>query len=301
MADRPLRPAQPRRWSALALAGAAAGLAAASPAPALTPAGALPAAHTPLAPLILVDSQGGEGGEAAAPVAPSLSAVAEGGEGGEGGEAGAVANLTGSVAYLDQLAIVEGHMRAAVMLYSKGQVDEAVALSYHPEAEMMDSVRASLTAHGAADITPAMTALSEAMEGRAAADVVTARLADVTAVIARAEALEADETKVRFDALVALVKAAAAEYAGAVADGKVTEPMGFHESYAFLQVAADRAAALAALPDARAAAAGARIGAVLQEATAAFGDMTAAEPEAGDPGALLAVEGRVELAASQVR
>lgn len=298
MTDRSPRPAQPRRWSALALAGATAGLAAAGPGLALTPGGTLPGVQTALAPLVLVDSQGGEGGEAAA---PATTAPAVGAEGGEGGEAGAVAKLSDSVAYLSQLAIVEGHMRAAAMLYSKGQMDDAVALSYHPEAEMMDAVRAGLTAHGAADITPAMTALSEAMESKAAADVVAARLADVAAAIASAEAVEADETKVRFDALVALVNAAAAEYAGSVADGKVTEPMAFQESYAFLQVASARAAALAALPDAKAAAAGARIGAVLQEATVAFGDMTAAEPEAGDPGALLAVEGRVELAASQVR
>lgn len=297
MADRTPRPAQPLRWTSLALAGATAGLAAAGPGLAQAPGVALPGLQAPLAPLVLVDSQGGEGGEAATPAPPS----AAGAEGGEGGEAGAVANLPASVGYLSQLGIVEGHMRAAVMLYSKGQVDDAVALSYHPEAEMMDAVRESLTAHGAADITPAMTALSEAMEATAAADVVAARLADVTAAIAAAEAVEADETKTRFAALVVLVKAAAAEYASAVADGQVTDLMAYHESYAFLQVATERAAALAALPDARAAAAGARIGAVLQDATTVFGDMSAAEPVAGDPGALLAVEGRVELAASQVR
>ncbi|EKE18050.1 MAG: hypothetical protein ACD_10C00149G0002 [uncultured bacterium] len=42
-----------------------------------------------------------------------------------------------------------GHLLAADALYRKGLVDDAIGLSYHPEAEMMEEVRANLAAHGA--------------------------------------------------------------------------------------------------------------------------------------------------------
>ena len=65
-------------------------------------------------------------------------------------------------------------------MYRKGLVDEAVGLSYHPEAEMMDEARALLTAHGAPDISPAMTAFSEMMEQGATPDVVDQAMQSVS-------------------------------------------------------------------------------------------------------------------------
>ena len=125
-------------------------------------------------------------------------------EGGEGGEAGAVADATADVAYLGRLAIVEAHLQAARDLYAKGQVDDAIGLSYHPEAEMMDQVRQDLIAHHVADITPAMTAFSQTLEAGADLPQVDAALAAVSAAIRAAR--QTDNLRDQFDAVVVLLK-----------------------------------------------------------------------------------------------
>ena len=50
------------------------------------------------------------------PKTPTLIAA----EGGEGGESGAMAGVSPDIAYLTRLALVEGHIKAAVLLYAKG-------------------------------------------------------------------------------------------------------------------------------------------------------------------------------------
>ena len=215
-------------------------------------------------------------------------------EGGEGGEAGAVADVTADVAYLGQLTIVEAHLQAARDLYAKGQVDDAIGLSYHPEAEMMDQVRQDLIAHHVPDITPAMTAFSQTLESGADLPQVDAALAAVSAAIRAAR--QSDNLRDQFDAVVVLLKAAAHEYAGSIADGKVSDVMAYHESYAFVAIARQRLGKLhgAEKPAAKALAA-------LDDAAPAFGDMATMDLLVGDPAILAAVAARVELYASQVR
>ncbi len=220
-------------------------------------------------------------------------------EGGEGGEAGAVAGVSPDVAYLAQLSIVEGHLLAASDLYAKGMVDDAVGLSYHPEAEMMDSVRASLAAHGAADFTPQMAAFSAKLEAGAPANEVAAALADFRTAVAAAAAPEADEVAVRFDAMVTVLRAAASEYTGSIEGGAVSDVMAYHEAHAFVSIARDLAKGLTTNP--KSAAAAEKALAAMVAADEAFGDMTSTAAEARDPAILLGVAARVELAASMVR
>lgn len=267
----------PRRWNSLVLTAATISLAGSAAAQMKPPS--LPMPHW-----------------AAPPAGAQLWTVAEGGE---GGEAGAVAEASPDLAYLGQLAIVEGHLLAARDLYAKGQTDDAIGLSYHPEAEMMDAVRESLTAHGAADITPAMQAFSAALEAGAPLDKVEAKLADVRAVIAAAEAAKATTPRLRFDAALLLLKAAAAEYTGSIEGGEVSDVMAYHEAHAFVETAGLRLAELA--KDATAKAAVEKVLAVLPSADEAFGDMSKTEVEARDPAILAALAARAELYASQVR
>lgn len=269
------RATQPRLWRSLALAGAAASL-------------ALPAP-------LLADTLPRDAG------ATLWLAAGEGGEGGEGGEAGAVEGLPSDAAYLARLAIVEGHLLAASTLYAKGQTDEAIALSYHPEAEMMEEVREQIAAHGAADITPAMTAFSAAMEAGAAQPEVEAALAAVSAAVAAAGAGEEAEGRTRLDAIVALLQAAAHEYAGSIEGGQVTDPLAFHEAQAFVVIARMRASGLAGAIDPALATAAGRALDALATADEAFGDIMAPELVARDPAILLGVAARVELVASSVR
>lgn len=220
-------------------------------------------------------------------------------EGGEGGEAGAVADVGADVAYLAELAIVEGHLVAALDLYRKGMVDEAIGLSYHPEAEMMDEVRQRLAEHGVADVTPAMAAFSAALEAKAELPAVEAALAAAQAAFAAAALPEAGELRTRADALVALVKAAAHEYEASTEGGTVGDIDAYHEAHAFIAVARNLATALANEPTAKLQAEKAL--AALDGADEAFGDMSKTELEARDPAILMAVAAKVELALSSVR
>ena len=268
------RPAQPRRWRTLALASATVTLA------------AMPALAQNKAAL------------AAPPRADATLWLAQA-EGGEGGEAGAVANATPDVAYLARLSIVEGHLRAALDLYRKGLADDAIGLSYHPEAEMMDDVRADLAARGAADITPAMTEFSATLErGAPLAEAETA-LAAVQTAIAAAMVPEADELRARFDAITAVLRAAASEYASSTEGGTVGDVMAYHEAHAFVATARSLASELAKVPAAKPAAD--RALAAMTEADTAFGDMSLTTYQVSDPAILMAVAAKVELIASSLR
>ncbi|HMS96432.1 MAG TPA: hypothetical protein PKA03_14660 [Tabrizicola sp.] len=219
-------------------------------------------------------------------------------EGGEGGEVGAVEGANPDVAYLARLAIVEGHLVAAMDLYRKGMVDEAIGLSYHPEAEMMEEVRASLATHGVADVTPEMAAFSAALEsGGPVADVEVA-LATAQTAFAAAAAPQADELRVRADALILLTRAAAHEYEESTEGGSVGDVFAYHEAHAFIEVARSLATALSA--DAAAKPAADKALAALDGAAEAFGDMSGTTLEAKDPAILQAVAAKVELALSSV-
>ena len=276
MTQTPPRQTAPRRWRNLALAGAAVGFA----------AGPMAAQVAPLRVTLPAPDLGAQ-----------LWTVQS--EGGEGGEAGAVAGASQEVAYLAQLSIVEGHLVAAAQLYRNGQVDDAIGLSYHPEAEMMDAVRKSTVEHGVPDITPAMQAFSATLEAKAPMAEVEAALAAVSAAVAAAQAPESGNLSVRTDALARLVKASASEYGGSIENGEVSDVMAYHESHAFLEVA--RVLAEGLQKEAASEKAATRILDALKGADEAFGDISKPEVKANDPAILLAVAARVELIASSVR
>lgn len=269
------RPVQPRLWQALALASATLGVT------------TLPALSQERAPALA----------RAAEMGATLWLAQT--EGGEGGEAGAVAGLSDDVAYLARLSLVEGHLIAAYDLYAKGLVDEAIGLSYHPEAEMMEEVREGLLAHGVPDITPAMTAFSGTLERGATVEEARAAMATVQAAIAAAAAPEAGAHRARFDAILGVVRAAAHEYEEATEGGSVGDVLAYHEAHAFIAVARTLAQGLTENPETKAAAD--KVLAALAAAEDAFGDMTGSTFEARDPGILLVVAARVELAGSAVR
>lgn len=219
-------------------------------------------------------------------------------EGGEGGEAGAVAGVETEIAYLVRLAIVEGHLIAAAALYEAGMVDDAIGLSYHPEAEMMDDVRSTLAAHGRDDFTPSMQVFSAAMESSASVDEMHKALAAFQASVDGAINAEAPDAKARFAVAVAVLKAAAAEYAGSIEGTEVTDILAYHEAQAFVDVARKVVGGIG--DDPKLARLVTRAEAAMEPAAEAFGKVDG-RFAANDPAILLAVAARVELIGSQVR
>lgn len=268
------RAVRPRRWNHLALAGAAITLVA-----------------TPLyadQPTALARAQ---------QMGATLWLAA--GEGGEGGEAGAVSGASEEVAYLGRLHIVEGHLRGAAELYRLGRADEALGVAYHPEAEMMDEVRAALAAAGVADFSAELAAVGAAIEAAAPQGDVDAALAALLVAIRAAERPVADDARARFDAVALLLRAAASEYAEAVADGHIEDPTPLIEAYGFVETARAVLVALAASPDKVVADAAAKANAALTESAPLFADLVAPQP--GDPAILLAIAAKIDLAAGRVR
>jgi hypothetical protein len=221
------------------------------------------------------------------------------GEGGEGGEGGAIAqDANPNVAYLTRLYLVEGHLRAALSLYQMGLTDEAIGLSGHPEAEMMDEVRDGLAAHGIADITPAMDAFTDAMVHSASVSDVDAALATVSATITEAADLDA---RSRFDAIIALTRAAADEFTGSIEDGQVTELMAYFESRGFIEVARSALDALVGSSDPVVAASAQKSLTALDDTGDAFGEMSLTSPAPEGGNILAATAARIELASLKVK
>ncbi len=270
----PPRTTQPRRWTSIAIASVTL---AASPAMADLHRVAPITLATPDATLWLAQTQGGEGGES-----------------------GVMAEATPDAAYLTELMIVEGHMLAARDLFAMGQKDKAIELSKHPEEEgTLDELRKQIANHKAADVADVVAAFTATMAKDAPQAEVDAALTAVSQAFAAAAAVEADEVRVRFDAVVLLLKAAADEYQGSIKDGAVEDIMGWHEAWSFVTIARLRLQDLAALPLSAKAAPKALT--ALQAADAAFGDPMAATPLAGDVQVLLGVSAKVELISSSVR
>jgi hypothetical protein len=200
--------------------------------------------------------------------------------------------------YLLGLAIVEGHLVAANALYAQGLADEAIGLSYQPEPELMDEVRAALAAQGQEDFTPAMQVFSEIIEGGAAATEAQAALLAFQAAVDAAIKADVRSAKTLFVVTIAVLQTAAAEYAGSIKDGTVTDVIAYHQAQAYVDVA--RKMISIAGGDAKLDALLARTVAAMDPAAEAFG-ISNGTFIANDPAILLAVAARVELIGSQLR
>jgi hypothetical protein len=266
------RPIAPKRWTSLVAASAAAGL-------------SLPAQAAPDLPIAF---------------APPAWITPASGEAGEGGESGAIEGISTEAAYLTRLALVEGHLIAAALMHARGYPDEAAGLAGHPEAEMMDEVRATLTDRGAADFTRELEAVGAVIADGASPDEVRASLLALQTAIDAAGAADGIPVRARLDAMLALTRAAAHEYETAIAGGPANEIFAYHESLGFL-IAADRMAqTLAASPGTDVAAAAQGIRTALAAAIAEYGDLGAHELPPGDPSVLHGAAARVEIAALRI-
>ena len=267
------RPSHPRLWRAATLAGVAVGTVLAGPALAQVSPPALPHAQTP------------------------LWHVA--GEAGEGGEGGAVVDAAPDLAYLVRLALVESHLAAAVDLYALGQADQAIALSGHPEAELLGDLTPAMLARGAPDLQPQIDTVTEAMFDYADLARVSARLNDIRHTLADASTLAQPGARLRLDALTRLVRAAAGEYAGNLDHGRVTDPAPWLEAHEMVTLARSTLAAMASNSDPAVQAATAKALSALAATDPAFdgGDGTFAV----NPELLWGAAARIELAIANLR
>ena len=304
------RPVTPKRWTSILLAGTAAGATLAGSTQAATDL-LLPRADSSEFGTTLASGEAGESGEGHAKTeggesgeSGETAATAEGGEAGEGGESGESGALTGidpDAAYITRLGLVEGHLIAAQALYARGMTDAAIALSGHPEAEMMDEVRETLEERGAPDFSDALDNVGMTMAEGVPPAQITDAMARLHAEIVAAEEAADPSPRTRFEAILALTRAAANGYEGALDDGAVEDVFGYHESFGFISVARSMATELATAEDPEVAEAAGRVLTALDQTEAAYGDMISAELTAGDASLLHGAAAKVEIASLRVK
>jgi hypothetical protein len=302
MTHRAPRPAQPRRWSSLALTSATLGLTVATPL--LGGTFALPLAPaTQGMPLLLAQEVEGEGGEAAAETQTqgegSEAAVAEGGEGGEGGTA---SSGDETVDFLSGLMQIDGHLATAFALIDAGQAEQGFAHLAHPMAEVYEALEHELDDLGQPQFEDLLEGLVDAAIDGAGPEALLALQGDISARIEAAwQAAAANEPADGFAALRHLILKAGDEWSEGVAEGQIRELTEYQDAWGFLQAARARATLLATSPDSA-------VKSAAEATLVALDDLGQALPEVlptgtigGDAALFAAAAARIELAAYKVK
>ncbi|OYX44966.1 MAG: hypothetical protein B7Z02_02700 [Rhodobacterales bacterium 32-67-9] len=269
------RRVSPSAWTTLTLAGAAVGLAISGPAAAA--------------------------GFGNGPEKLWLAQATEGGEGGEGGEAGASAGGDEVVEFLTDLGLIEGHLRAGVALYRAGLADQAATHMKHPQDEIYDELSYHIADFGAEGFAEQLTALAGAVEAGAPVETVDAALADVLREIAEAREHANASEAAEAQAMVAILRQAADEYAEGVKDGTVTELHEYQDAWGFVEVAREQAVHMAGEDDAVEKAFGEKAVAALDEAREALPDVSPEGKTLGDASILHSAAAKIELAAYKLK
>jgi len=251
-----------------------------------------------------VAGAGGEGDEATPPPA----AHKMGDEGGEGGETGHVADgleaLPPDVAYATRLLLIRGHLRVGHELVEAGHMTEAHAHFMHPVDEVYDGLKAGLKTRKVAPFKSKLEALAETAEAGDKAGFPAAFMAASGAVDTAWAALapaSRNGAGLAAATISALVSKAAEEYGGAVADGRVTDPVPYQEARGFVAEAQDLFTHAKAAMTAQDADSAGRIGTVLAELATTFPAVMPPAAVVKAPGEVTALASRIALVAGDFK
>lgn len=271
------RPVAPRIWNALTIASAAVALTAGGPA--------------------LAEQAGSHDHDALI-----WLAQAEGGEGGEGGESGAVAETGEDAAsqFLTELALIEGHLRAGFALFAADRADLAITHMKHPKDEIYSSLEPQLARYNAVGFADELTSLALSVETQKPLAEVQAAYDAVLARIGAARTAQDMSARDTFDAILAVTRVAAEEYAIGVVDGKIANLHEYQDAWGFIETAKSMADGLIADADPTVSAAATDVRTALEDTAAAFDGLI---PEAitGKGNEIIAAAGEIELAAYGIK
>ena len=265
----------PRRWTSLAIVGAAASLAF---------AGSMSAEQSP------VNHKG----------ATLWLAQVEGGEGGEGGEAGPEIEAMKGAEFLTAIALMEGHLRVGFALYAEGRADRAVTHMKHPKDEIYTDVEPAFAAYGVSGFADELAALADTVKAQKPFPEVEAAYLAVMQKTSAARAGAGLSDRLAFDAIIAVVRVAAEEHAIGVVDGKIANLHEYQDAWGFVETAKLMAQSLAASADAKISEAAKKALAALDGTSEAFAGLVP-EAVAGQGDVLLAAASAIELAAYGVK
>lgn len=231
------------------------------------------------------------------------AAWAAGGEAGEGGEAGQASQdpLTDDIAYLTQLALVQGHLTVGVALYAKGAEADAKVHMKHPQDELYARLVPALKARNAHEFGEELSALAADVEGGKPAAEAEKDLTRVVAAIDTARSVATATLKQKLRVVINLVRVAADEYGRGVKDGKVVNPKEYEDAWGFVTVAKELTSGLSKAKQEKA---GPAYGKILDELNGLAPAWPAIVPPAHvdtDPALIYAAAARIELAVLSIR
>ena len=218
----------------------------------------------------------------------------------EGGESGSAVAGDDRIAYLLDLALVEGHMQVGVALYKAGDAEAAKPHMKHPKDELYADLEKRFAEMKVAGFANELDAVAKAVESGAAAADVDALMAKLLAEIAeyRGDAMTAAEAA---QTATLLVRKAAEDYSAGVKDGKVVEAHEYQDAWGFIQAARNLLAALSKAEREEHAGPLGEIDAELAGLDAAFPDIAGKLAIGADPTLLPATAARIELAGFAIK
>ena len=162
---------------------------------------------------------------------------------GEGGESGGAVAGDDRIAYLLDLALVEGHMQVGVALYKAGDAEAAKPHMKHPKDELYADLEKRFAEMKVGGFAEELDAVAKAVESGAAAADVDALMAKLLKEIAelRGGALTGAEAA---QTVTLLVRHATEDYAKGVKDGKVVAAIEYQDAWGFVQAAKQLLASL---------------------------------------------------------
>jgi len=186
----------------------------------------------------------GEGADGAAKSVAAPAGEGEGAASAEGEGEGGIPGATDKPAYLAQLMMLEGHLKAGTALYAAGEGSQAAVHMKHPHDELYMTLAPMLTAWGARDISPELHALASAVEGGMPVTAVEEAFTGLRAAATRAAETSKPNIKETLLAAAKTLRQAADEYNEGVKEGKVVNPKEYQDAYGFIGVVVERLTAL---------------------------------------------------------
>lgn len=181
---------------------------------------------------------GGDGeGEGANTRSAPADQSGEGEGEGQGSEAegeGAKSAVADKAAYLSQLMILRGHLKAGALLYAAGESGLAAAHMKHPHDELYVTLKPAMEAFGATGLDAELTGMSAAVEGGMPADAVDGAFRSVEAAARRAEAAAAPAIKDKLLASALTLRQAGVEFDEGVKDGAIVNAKEYQDAYGFI-------------------------------------------------------------------
>lgn len=171
---------------------------------------------------------------------------------GEGEGEGHTASLAqDDAAYLTQLGLIRGHLNVGVDLYRNDHAAVAQTHMKHPGAELYTALKPALAARNAAGFADELEMLAARVEARAPLAEVEAAFATVQKALdaAAASVSARNDPALQFRVVVALMRAAAQEYAIAVVDGRMENAHEYQDALGFTRVAEHLVTAVATAHD----------------------------------------------------